>query len=283
MILNTNNIFQTGYLSNLANTVFLDDDREKLKNTDLTRIATILGTISRGCDLYNELFVLPDHVLNVDNIDVHSKDLASFVYMDHMFTRGNFAIQAGGKATSDTTNCQGVPLAFEGAKRLYNKKYSSWITTLDTKERDKIFRYDVFLPAGLGSYTISEDVVVPLDTYGLVSLLANEITFPDEVLTEFKKSYARWKIAPTPKIMSGDTKYTRIYNRCEHKLRALILQGWIWQPACRNADMITNISNWDTFSPEHTIKPQSLPGMVSSDLKFTGFPPIKLFGDDLKL
>jgi hypothetical protein len=244
------NIFDKGYLRNFMSDRMNTKTMPKLQNHELTRIATALGSLSQHHDLYNLLFEQPDHVVEPEftPTGVHTKDLAAFVLLDHTLTRGYFAKSAATKSTSDTTNSQGVPLAFEGARRIYNKTYMSWLDNRDLSSISSAVRADIFLPAHLGSITIGPEGPTNTKWIGLISLLHFKIKFPLEVITQLREQVSNYLVSPGPRVVDPkliDGDYGEYYNKCGNKLRSMILQGWIYSPVCRNADMITNIVDWD--------------------------------------
>jgi hypothetical protein len=277
-IQNKKSIFAKGYLNNMATEVLTKVKIEKLENHSLTRIATILGHLSKDYDLYNVLFEQPNQELMVDNTKINTKDLASFVLMDHLTTRGYFARQAGGRAQNDTTNSQGVPLALEGAKRLYNKTYMSWLDGYDLSNIEQMFRIDIFLPGHLASIDIdAEGVPQKRKKHGLLVLLNNDINFPSSVINQIREQVPNYLTSPNPKLINADLIdgiYGELYNKCEHKLRCMLLQGWIFDPKCTNDAMITNVLDWD--SPA---KPVSFEGIMPKGegmtIGFTKFLGIK--------
>lgn len=262
--------FDEGYLQRMLTDKFNDKIIHKLENHELTRIATMLGELSHLGDIYNELFEQPNHTLLLNSITIQSKDLAAFVIMDHTFTRGYFAKQAGRKATLDTTNCQGVPLALEGAKRLYNKSYMSWIP--DTTDLAKLMRLDIFLPAHLSSYEFNPlGEVVSMDKFGLLRLYMGNTTFSSEIINQIREQVPTWLTTPSPKLIAftklDEEKYGKIYNNCDHKLRCLILQGWVWSKPCANDAMIRNLSDWDAPAIEMGEEANSKDNMLPPGLK----------------
>lgn len=218
----------------------------KLKNHDLTRIATLLGHLYKRGDLYEQLFERKNEEIKLDGTLVNTKDLAAFVLMDHTMHRGYFAKSAGKRAVEDTTNCQGVPLALEGAKRICKVKYSEWAKHAfdDMKE---LWRYDVFLPKDLGSleYT-SEGPQQIKGINGLYTYFRNGLDYSLEEVQRLRDYVPNWQTAYSPRKIEGEAHYINNYNNSGHKMRCLILRGWVWMEEVRNDDMITNLSNWDT-------------------------------------
>jgi hypothetical protein len=241
------NFTKQGYLTNMFTNLLNGKKVDKLENHHLTHIATVLGEISRSYDLYSKLFEMENEEMMLGNTNINTKDLAAFVLMDHVFTRGYFSKSAAGKATSDTTNSQGVPLALEGAKRLYNKKYSSWIPK--STDRKDLWRCDVFLPADLASFHIDDTGEVKQnELYGILNYYFNKIEILPEKIIEWRAIIPGWESKHHPPKMKGqiDT-WDKIYNSTAPKVRAMLLRGWIWQEACRNSDMICDPLNWDDF------------------------------------
>jgi len=266
-------IFNEGYLTDLFTKRLNGDKLEKLSNQNLTHIATILGHISNEYALYSVLFEGPNQLLTVEGTQVNTKDLAAFVLMDHTFTRGYFAKTAGGKATSDTTNCQGVPLALEGARRLYGTPYMQWLEGYDLKDTNSMWKVDIFLPAQLGSIILDEDGKPRLaEKYGLIVLYANKVDFPPTVINQLRKLIPGWQSITTPKMVEEgeiEGKYGSIYNKCGYRMRNLILRGWVWQEATRNPDMITNILDWDNY-PSRVSFEGMMPATGNAYLNFLG-------------
>ena len=251
-----NDVFKEGFLTTLAETKLRDEKVEKLSKDQIARIATILGYLSKDHDLFNLLFEQPTQRMTVDNVVVNTADLRMFVILDHKFTRGYF-VSTRGPATSDTTYSQGVPLALEGAKRLYNKSYMSWLDGLDLSDKNSAIRCDIFLPAHLASLDINDNTgeVVQGKTYGLITLYANSIKFPIEVINQIREQVPNWLATHTPRMVDAkciDDSFGTYYNKCAQKMRSLILQGWIWGAGnnVRNDSMITDISDWDNIAPD---------------------------------
>lgn len=248
-------IFEKGHLSSMLQKLRNKQQCNKLENSSLTRIASILGHLDAKYDIYELLFENDNQELKVDNVLVNTKDLAAFVLMDHTYTRGYFAKQAGRTAMTDTTNCQGVPLAFEGSRRLNNKKYMSWLNGIDLSKLESAWKVDVFLPAHLGSITIGESGLELLKTYGLIRFMHNEFDFPLDVIQEIREHVPTWQTNQSPKMVKIDKEimheefitWAERYNNCAFRLRCLILRGWVWDEKCRNSSMITNLLDWDNY------------------------------------
>jgi len=245
------NIFEQGYLSNFAGRIFNASkvlDKEKLTANNLARIATILGHLSKEHDLYNLLFEQEPQMLMVDGTEVNTRDLATMVLLDHSRTRGYFHKVKD----SDTSYCQGVPLALEGAKRVNNKQYSSWLDGLDMDDNNSLIRCDMFLPAHLNSYNINEaGGVEPSKKHGLITFLKNNVVFPDETIKQIRAQVLNWKGKHNPGVIDPsqvDGKYGIYYNNCAQKMRCLLIQSWVFQLQRRNDTMITSITDWDTPS-----------------------------------
>ena len=251
----TPKIFEKDYLKSIYWNLCNKKDFRKLENNSLTHIASALGHLDAQYDLYELLFEKPDQEIDLGKYSVYTKDLAAFVVMDHTYTRGYFAKPAASTAMVDTTNCQGVPLALEGAKRLYNKKYSSWLKGIDLANKEDAWRLDIFLPSDLCSIELDEEGETKvMDTLGLIRFYHNSIEFPIEVIQELRSRIANWQTAPNPrkiyKLSQEEESatfftYADYYNRCAHKMRCLILRGWVWDEGVRNDDMITNPLDWD--------------------------------------
>jgi hypothetical protein len=237
-----------GYLSSLLYTLYNKGKITKLENNTLTHIATILARLARDYDLYQLLFEDEDQVLEVEKRHIHSKDLAAFVLMDHTFTRGYFAKTAGRSAMSDTTNSSGIPLLFEGSKRLFNTSYMSWLNKMSYKQ------LDMFLPAQLNSYELNQDgEIVRAEKYGLLVYHNNNIEFDAEVIATLRSRVNKWDSNPTPaqiKVGKEDEdeellRVIEIYNKSSYRMRNMVLQGWCWNKVCRSSYMITNWNDWD--------------------------------------
>jgi hypothetical protein len=249
----TPQFLRKGHLNRYFESLRKGQKPRKLENHDLTRIATILGHLARDYDLYNCLFESPNVELEVDGDLVNTKDLASFVLMDHTYTRGYFSKTAGKNATSDTTNCQGVPLALEGARRVFGKTYESWLDGVNLKDIDEMWKLDVFLPAQLGSLELGSEGLQFCDKYGLLVLRYNEIDFPPDIINYLRDEIGNWATAINPRVVKVNEEemskklyyYLTTYNDCSHRMRSLILRGWVWNENVCNSDMITNIMNWD--------------------------------------
>ena len=246
-------IFEQGFLTQLYIDAYTKVKRDKLENHSLTRIASALGELSKHHDLYDLLFTQPQQTLETyGNVTVNSKDLMAFVLLDHHLARGYFSKTPGSNACVDTTNSQGVPLALEGAKRLYDKSYMSWLPIGDDKE--DLWKCDVFLPEALASLRLNDSSeIMQKDTYGLITLLKNNVSFTNNEIQEMRDATPNYLSAWHPPVI----KNADIYNKCNKKVRALILGGWIWSEHLPyNPDMIYNIQDWDA-----AIKPASFEGL----------------------
>lgn len=227
---------------------------EKLTTDDLIRIATILGHLAKDHDLYSLLFETSNKKLLVDGTTINTKDLMWFVILDNAYARGWFW-NPKGKMTSDTSVCAGVPLAFLGAKRVFNKSYSSWLS-------EDLKRVDIFLPQGLNTWRIDETGNQVLEQksvsrggeVGLIKLHMSNYEVEDihgireQIILGSSK----------PRKVKGDP----IFNKCSYLLRCMIAQSWCWAAACRNSDMITDYRDWDKLAP-------------SVDASFQGLKPKK--------
>lgn len=262
-------IAQEGFLTSLAEKCLSGtklDNASKLRTPALERIATYFGHLSKKADLYDILFNGENERVELDGDRVNTHDLRSFVILDHSVTRGYFW-KPDVRATTDTSVNHGVPLALKGARRLYNKSYMSWI---DWSAPEKC---DVFLPYGLNSYEFDPESgqLVRVETeqtkrggaYGLLNLLKKEIYLSAAHVHKLRLASTSYLTNTAPGKVSLDEEdevLEELFNNCSKRLRCLLLQGWIYGPASRHSDMITDTSNWDNFAP-------------SVDKSFAGVPP----------
>lgn len=237
-------LFATGYLSDLAENVITENKSDviKLETPEMERIATIYGYLSHKYDLYELLFDKPNQVLEVDGSQVNTRDLAMFTIMTHSKARGWYW-KSTGRATVDTIACAGVPLAFAGARRVWNKTYASWRCAEDA------IRCDIFLPHGLASYVIGEEgKAIKANMGGLLAYMASDIEFTPEILHSFREEVPNYNSAFKPKQVNGKTPEIKLYNKLSHNMRFMLLQGWCWSSVSRCADMITNPRDWDIMA-----------------------------------
>lgn len=242
-------VLSRGYLLNLATRVMSKEKleaKQKLNTDQLVRIATTLGYLSKDRNLYDVLFGGKHCEMESDGYKVDTRDLAMFVLLDWQYNRGYFMRYTGG-ATTDTRMGRGVPLAFEGARRLYNKSYMSW-TELPAKE------CDVFLPHGFNSLELDESgKFVQSKEKGLLRLLKSDVDFSIEVVRQLREFIPNWATYHKPRMITKnaleDTELVDYWNELSHLCRCMILQGWIFKHPSRHANMITDYRDWDKFAP----------------------------------
>lgn len=248
-----------GFLTSLVEKVMSGgglENHEKLNTHQLERISTYLGHVAKKGNLYNILFKDENIRLNLDGDEVNTKDLMWFVIMDHEFARGWYW-KPSGAMTTDTSVCAGVPLAFKGAKRLFNKTYMSWL-----EEADETIECDIFLPQGLNSLRIDEEgeIVPEVKSQsrggrgGLISLYrSDKFDFDSTHIHRLREEVPRYATTSKPKMVkpaniSEDGRIGKVYNDLSHLMRCMLLQGWCWYNRSRNSDMITDFRDWDNFS-----------------------------------
>ena len=259
------NIFTKGYLTNLAESIRNGEKIEKsqrLTTAQLKRISTIYGHLAKKYDLFELLFEKPNQELEVDGTVINTRDLANFTDMAHTVKRGYYWKPIG-SATSDPSTNNGVPLAFEGARRIFGKTYMSWLTDLDVKD---YMRCDIFLPFGLSSYTINEEgEAVVTDKPGLIRYYASreELDWKISDIHDFRQAIGNWNYFKPRVIIKSrveNQKLANAYNNSNSPMRCLLLQAWCWHGRSRCKDMITDFRNWDNF-------------MVDADETFEGLRP----------
>jgi len=249
-------LFNDGFLSNLSEKVITGVKVEKLTSNDLYHIATVLGQISRTEDLYDVLFDKPNMMVTSKFGSVFTRDLGMFILMEHSKPRSFFAKTAGSNACVDLFMSQGVPLAFEGAKRLYGKTYNDWY--IGEPDVNITIKCDIFLPNALASLELDpvSGEVTASNLYGLIRLRKNDVVFSPETISYIKENTPGWVGKHNPKKIdnTNNTSEVDIYNKCAPKLRAMILQGWIWGKQLQlNSDMITDIHDWDATAEKHSV------------------------------
>lgn len=290
-----------GYLTSLAEKVMSGglDSKQKLRSGDLMRIATILGYLSKDYDLYSLLFEEPNKRIKVDGVEINTKDLMWFVIMDHSYARGWYW-QPDGTMVTDTSVCVGVPLVFLGAKRVYNKTYSSW---LEDYEEMKL---DMFLPQGLNCWKINDKGEQVLEEsnaqrggdIGLIRLYKSEYKFEIDHIHRIREQITLGSPKPRKvKDIAEEDTYDKLFNRCSFVLRCMIAQTWCWGSVSRNSDMITDYKNWDNLQPSVESASLAMQGLVPKNtriapgfLAFTGTKEADLLNveveqnkDDLKI
>ena len=279
---------EKGYLSSMLHTLLNKGKVDKLENGNLTQLATILASFAHSYDPYKLLFEDDNQEMvygKQNKYVINTKDLASFVLMDHMFTRGYFSKTAGRNAMSDTSNCQGVPLLFEGCKRLYNIKYSSWLKGVDLSDREQAVRVDIWLPAQLGTYSITSEGWEPGTKHGLLAFTHNKVSLTDEIIQELRTLVPNWETAVSPRMIKINeeellesnpdlVRAVQIYNNSTHKMRNMILRGWVWSEVCRNSSMICDWNNWDEmpkkFNELAGLPPKAAGGQEAAIENFLG-------------
>ena len=265
-----------GYLSSMLRSLLNSAKLEKkLDNNVLTHIATILANEAKSGDIYEKLFNTDDYLISWEGRTLHSKDLASFVLMDNNFARGYFARSPGRTAMSDTTNCGGVPLLLEGSKRLYNRTYSSWLDEWDDNKK-----LDIFLPAQLASYTLTNlGEYEQAEKYGLLVYHKFNVQIRDEIIVELRNRVGHWNQpnAKMVKAVEDDTEEMKevieIYNKSSYRMRNMVLRGWCWNEICRSSSMICDWNNWDEMPPKISdlagLQPKAAGGQSGAE-KFLG-------------
>jgi hypothetical protein len=243
--------------------------KEKLSTANLERICTYYGLLAKRGNLYDILFTQENEKVTLDGDEINTKDLMWFTLMDHTYARAWYW-KPNGKATTDTSVNHAVPLAFKGARRVFNKSYMSWFTNG--------IECDIFLPQGLNSYRISEDGSVEEEKEdqlrrggkaGLIHLYNNQIDFPDNIIRILREEIPNYATTAKPKKVKLDANHFNIWNNSSHLIRCMIIQGWCWYGASRHSDQITDYKDWDNFSPsiDHMPRSHTIPNAF---LNFTG-------------
>jgi len=276
MKMNPSKISADGFLTSLAEKVMSGDMERgnKLSTSQLERIATLLGHLSKQGNLYDILFNESNQRVTLDNTTINTKDLMWFVLMDHSYARGWYW-QPTGKMTADTSVCAGVPLAFLGARRLYNKPYMSWLTDLGE------LHCDMFLPQGLNSWKIDDEGQVVHEesnssrggAAGLIRVFNQEDMHIDLAhIHRLREEVPRYTSTSKPKKVipsniSEDERVGNLYNNCSYLMRCMILQGWCWYNLSRNEDMILDFTSWDNNLPSIDSMSHAMQGLAPKDTR----------------
>jgi hypothetical protein len=265
------NIFDQGYLSDLTEKVLTGNkDFVKLTANQVYQIGTALGAISKVSNLYDTLFAEPDMAVPLLKGDVHTRDLGMFVLMDHTKARGYYMKSPGRTAPTDLFMSPGVPVALEGARRVYGKTYNSWYEDIkDLEDKNEVIKTDMFLPWGLASHVIDPDTgnVENAPYYGIITLRRGGVTFTVDDINEIRNQTPGWLSKHGPKVVPD----YELYSKCSPRVRSLIIQGWIWGKQLQlNSDMITDIHDWDATSKPSKIFEGMTPHQVKLPIGYTG-------------
>lgn len=249
-------LFKRGYLSHTAETVFRGEKLESYQRLDmgkLKQIATVLGHLAKEHDLYELLFESPAQTLEVDGKEIYTPDLTLFVLLDWTHQRGYFIKYSNGNAMSDTEFARSVPLALEGARRVFNKPYMSWL------DEDNPIRHDIFLPAGLASYEPDGDGGSKPRQKGKlgVALLRkhlSDVEITPEVVWELRDIIGpQWPAKRLPRLLKK-TEFKQlpgnlgqVWNNVDHLCRCMLAQTWIFKHPSRHPNMITDFMDWDNY------------------------------------
>jgi len=241
-------IMKIGYLTEFATKVLagtnIKDNKKKLNTPQLMRISTIYGHLAKVYDLYDLLFEQDGHELDVDGTTIHTNDLKMFALMDWSCVRFKFWSPSGGKATSDTIVCGGVPLALAGARRVFGKPYMAWLGEED------YYKCDMFLPRGLNSYVLDDKGKIVPGNPGIIAFYQTwqkeGLEYSLETVNALRHKLPAYATANQRPIHEPANRHEELYNKATSKpMRALLVQGWCWTNACRCEDMVTDYTNWD--------------------------------------
>jgi len=253
----------SGYLTSIAEKVMGGnlEREEKLSTYQIERICTYYGILAKREPLYDLLFEGSNKRLEVDGDYINTKDLMWFTMMDHAYARGWYW-QPNGKATLDTSVCQGVPLALKGARRVFNKSYMSWIEGLEPKDYIKC---DIFLPQGLNTLKVNDVGKVEKEeknrtrggAAGLIALhTTKDADFSVAHIHRLREQISAWATTSKPKMVKEDLiaehdkdRTGELFNKCSFQMRSMILHGWTWYSTSRHSDQITDFKDWDNFLP----------------------------------
>ena len=237
-------LFSVGYLSSLAEAIYSNKKpTAKLDTAQLMRISTIYGHLAKKYDLYELLFEKPKQLYEVDGIEIHTRDLALFTMMSHDYARGYYWKPLG-RATSDPSTNNGVPLAFAGARRVFNKSYMSWLEGLERKD---LIRCDMFLPYGLASLDWRTGEAHA--EYGLLNYTRNKdkIIWDLDDIAELREQVNDTFRPKKVKSLENET-LGNYYNKSTSSMRCLLTQYWCWREPSRCTDMITDFRDWDNYA-----------------------------------
>jgi len=269
----TSPLFTRGYLSYLAEKRMRGEDltpKEKLNTDQLIRIATKLGHLAKDYDLYELLFESEPTTLEVDGTEIYTPDLTLFVLLDWTHQRGYFMQYQSG-ATSDTKMARSVPLALEGARRVFNKSYMSWL------DKNNPTRCDIFLPKGLTSHGPAEGggfEVLPKGSRGLLVMRKHlsDVEITPEVIWELRDILGpQWASKRQPRLLKKSEfkqlpdNLGLVWNNIDHLCRCMLAQTWIYKYPSRNSNMITDFMDWDNYNPGLDSEGNALKGLKPKD------------------
>lgn len=250
-------IFKEGFLTNITEKVLSGKTllaNEKLHSSELNRLATIYGHLSKEHNLYNLLFKEPAQLLEVDLDILHTRDLSMFTLLSHSKPRGWYWMPDKGGVTNDRTLSNAVPLAFLGARRVYDRHYSSWLHKIDMSDFNSVIECDIFLPYGLASLHIDpatgEVLKNKKQEQGLISLMQSNLEFDASTVHKIRAATTKWHSNRRP-AMLRDFEQEDIqerWNASSTLIRCMLLQGWIFSQPGAATEMITNYMDWDSLA-----------------------------------
>jgi hypothetical protein len=241
-------IFQRNFFTTKYNALCNEEKITKLTPSNLTHCISVYSAFNpREVSIFELDSAHTYKTVNGDHI--LGADIKALTFMMYRFPRSMYAAftKASGPQYKNSSISSGAPIPLVGYKRFHNMPFSICYTK--KTEPDIIFKYDMLLGQALSSTSIMDNTIIIKDNKGLITAKqANVKMLPTAVALEHRiSSFGNRNGSYLTGFGASQIVGQDDYNSCNHALRHMMLQRWIYAPAYRSDDMICDIEDFDNM------------------------------------